>query len=71
MECDCLNGAVCEPFSGECECAKGFAGPRCAEVCPEGRFGANCSEECRCENGGKCHHVSGECTCAPGFTGPL
>uniref|UniRef100_A0A672JQW7 Multiple EGF like domains 11 n=1 Tax=Salarias fasciatus TaxID=181472 RepID=A0A672JQW7_SALFA len=44
-------------------------GPVCAQPCPSGLFGINCSEQCTCRNGGLCDHVSGQCQCSAGFIG--
>lgn len=70
-KCQCENNGTCEPYTGKCECQKGYIGELCGETCKPDFYGVNCSEVCRCENGGSCHHVSGQCICAPGFTGPL
>lgn len=35
--CDCLNGAHCDPVTGQCQCPPGWTGPRCAQgrcLCP-------------------------------------
>lgn len=45
-------------------------GPRCHLPCPEGFWGANCSNTCTCKNGGTCVPENGNCVCAPGFRGP-
>lgn len=70
-QCDCYNNATCEPYTGACQCDKGYTGEKCQDKCPKGYYGAGCMEECRCENDGSCHHESGECICTPGYTGPL
>lgn len=36
--------------------------------CPEGRFGAGCSEHCDC-NGAECDSITGHCHCPAGKTG--
>lgn len=45
-------------------------GTRCHLPCPEGFWGANCSNACTCKNGGTCIPETGNCVCAPGFRGP-
>lgn len=45
-------------------------GTRCHLSCPEGFWGANCSNACTCKNGGTCVPENGNCVCAPGFRGP-
>lgn len=47
-----------------------LTGNRCHLPCPEGFWGANCSNTCTCKNGGTCVPESGSCVCAPGFRGP-
>uniref|UniRef100_A0A8D2M6L8 Multiple EGF-like-domains 6 n=1 Tax=Zonotrichia albicollis TaxID=44394 RepID=A0A8D2M6L8_ZONAL len=35
--CDCLNGAHCDPVTGQCQCPPGWTGARCAQgrcLCP-------------------------------------
>lgn len=46
-----------------------FQGPVCAQPCPFGSFGINCSQECTCRNGGLCDHISGQCQCMAGYIG--
>ena len=46
-------------------------GTRCHQPCPEGFWGANCSNACACRNGGTCIPKTGNCICAPGFRGPF
>lgn len=46
-----------------------FQGPVCANRCPDGVWGNNCSELCDCFNGASCNHITGECECKPGYTG--
>jgi len=29
LQCDCENGASCDPVSGKCHCRLGWIGPRC------------------------------------------
>lgn len=45
-------------------------GTRCHLPCPEGFWGANCSNTCTCKNGGTCIPENGNCVCTPGFRGP-
>lgn len=45
-------------------------GTRCHLPCPEGFWGANCSNTCTCKNGGTCLPENGNCVCVPGFRGP-
>lgn len=47
-----------------------LTGTRCHQPCPEGFWGANCSNTCTCKNGGTCIPKNGNCICAPGFRGP-
>lgn len=44
-------------------------GSVCAQPCPLGKYGSNCSKDCSCRNGGMCDHVTGQCECAAGFSG--
>lgn len=71
MDCECQNGATCDPFNGDCMCTRGWIGTYCDQKCSPDRYGQDCAEICRCKNGGSCHHISGECHCASGYTGPL
>nr|CAD7433347.1 unnamed protein product [Timema monikensis] len=50
-KCECVNGASCDPFSGECRCTRGWRGKECSEECPPTHYGQDCGEECRCMNG--------------------
>lgn len=45
------------------------AGVHCDSVCPDGRWGPNCSYSCTCENGGSCSLEDGTCVCPPGYRG--
>lgn len=42
-------------------------GLTCSEMCPDGYFGENCTEECKCSNNVSCDHINGECAkeCIP------
>lgn len=42
---------------------------QCLQSCPEGKFGANCSNNCTCKNGATCDPVNGTCTCTQGWKG--
>lgn len=44
-------------------------GSVCAQPCPYGKFGINCTQDCLCHNGGQCDHVTGQCDCTAGYTG--
>ena len=41
--------------------------------CPDGTFGANCTEACQCTKGRvgipECDNINGRCNCLPGYTG--
>uniref|UniRef100_S4RQG8 Multiple EGF like domains 10 n=1 Tax=Petromyzon marinus TaxID=7757 RepID=S4RQG8_PETMA len=45
------------------------AGLHCDNVCPEGRWGPNCSLSCNCNNGASCSPDDGTCECAFGYRG--
>lgn len=44
-------------------------GDVCANPCPEGTWGYNCSELCDCYNSGQCDHMTGRCKCPSGYIG--
>lgn len=44
-------------------------GSVCAQPCPFGWFGINCSQVCTCRNAGLCDHISGQCQCTAGYVG--
>lgn len=46
-----------------------FQGDVCANPCPEGTWGYNCSELCDCYNSGQCDHMTGRCKCPSGYIG--
>ncbi|ETE62786.1 Multiple epidermal growth factor-like domains protein 11, partial [Ophiophagus hannah] len=46
-----------------------LTGSVCAQPCPSGTYGVNCSQECPCRNGGQCDHVTGVCLCTAGYMG--
>ncbi len=50
----------CDHVTGTCQCAPGYTGVMCEELCPTGRYGANCTGVCSCRNHGDCNHVTGE-----------
>uniref|UniRef100_A0A3Q4H4Y9 Multiple EGF like domains 11 n=1 Tax=Neolamprologus brichardi TaxID=32507 RepID=A0A3Q4H4Y9_NEOBR len=50
-------------------CRKEYLRIMCAQPCPFGSFGINCSQECTCRNGGLCDHISGQCQCTAGYIG--
>ncbi|XP_052793498.1 uncharacterized protein LOC128227230 isoform X2 [Mya arenaria] len=62
----------CNKIDGYCTggCAEGFAGDKCDQECPTGRYGdycsRNCSQHCIAE---ECHRVNGMCNhgCKPGY----
>ncbi|CAM9124938.1 unnamed protein product, partial [Lampetra planeri] len=60
---------VCHHVTGECSCSAGWMGTVCAQPCPPGRFGLNCSHTCQCHNNGLCVSTTGECVCSAGYTG--
>lgn len=41
----------------------------CANRCPEGFWGNNCSQTCDCYNEAGCNHITGECQCKLGSYG--
>lgn len=59
--CSVLHGVLSETLPPQ--------GPVCAQPCPFGSFGINCSQECTCRNGGLCDHISGQCQCTAGYIG--
>lgn len=63
LQCDCDNGAACDPLTGACQCPPGFRGPRCTEACPLGTWGANCTKSCDCLNEQACNQATGQCDC--------
>uniref|UniRef100_A0A3Q3IKI4 Platelet endothelial aggregation receptor 1 n=1 Tax=Monopterus albus TaxID=43700 RepID=A0A3Q3IKI4_MONAL len=68
QQCNCENGALCDPVKGTCQCPPGFMGRYC-ESCPVGNFGKGCLQKCKCGTGGSCDKATGECLCQDGFTG--
>ncbi|XP_033112364.1 protein draper-like [Anneissia japonica] len=68
-ECNCNNGAECEPVNGNCVCLPGFIGDTCETPCPSGTFGKYCRKNCDCLNNAPCDSVDGTCMCNRGFTG--
>lgn len=56
-------------FVDRLRCSSPFQGPVCAQPCPFGSFGVNCSQECTCRNSGLCDHISGQCQCTAGYIG--
>jgi len=46
-----------------------YQGLVCAQPCPPGTFGINCSQDCPCHNGGHCDPVTGQCICTAGYIG--
>lgn len=56
-------------FVDRLRCSSPFQGPVCAQPCPFGSFGVNCSQECMCRNSGLCDHISGQCQCTAGYIG--
>ncbi|KAJ8036101.1 Hyalin [Holothuria leucospilota] len=66
-ECQCENGASCDPQTGVCLCRPGFTGNQCELVCPAGFYGQDCATVCDCPS--SCHPENGTCICEPGFMG--
>ncbi|KAK1329203.1 hypothetical protein QTO34_011383 [Cnephaeus nilssonii] len=64
-----LAGQV-STLSDQAQAHCGVGGTRCHLPCPEGFWGANCSNTCTCKNGGTCIPENGSCVCVPGFRGP-
>ncbi|KAI3371279.1 hypothetical protein L3Q82_023896, partial [Scortum barcoo] len=56
-------------FGGGKALTKNRQGSVCAQPCPLGKYGINCSKDCSCRNGGLCDHITGQCQCAAGFSG--
>lgn len=69
MNCTCMNGATCNPISGQCHCTSGYRGDTCEKTCKEGTYGDGCKQVCLCENGAKCNPVDGTCNCTENWTG--
>lgn len=44
-------------------------GEVCANPCPDGTWGAQCSQRCSCHNNARCDHINGSCHCLPGYRG--
>ncbi|XP_070546649.1 multiple epidermal growth factor-like domains protein 11 [Ptychodera flava] len=61
-DCRCENGGVCER-DGMCECMAGWRGRYCDEPCPEGFWGAGCTQQCICPNLLVCDDITGICKC--------
>ncbi|XP_048238236.1 uncharacterized protein LOC124135986 isoform X2 [Haliotis rufescens] len=57
-----------------CSCSVGFllaADKTTCEACPDGTYGANCTENCSCDatNTISCNATDGSCTCRTGWNG--
>ena len=44
-------------------------GEVCANPCPDGTWGSQCSQRCSCHNNARCDHINGTCHCLPGYRG--
>lgn len=58
-------------FLDGCHCEPGWFGQNCSDMCPESRYGINCSRECECLHGAQCDPITGSCHCSAGYTGRL
>ncbi|XP_070537041.1 multiple epidermal growth factor-like domains protein 10 [Ptychodera flava] len=73
-QCPCYSGASCSPEDpDECKCARGWAGPSCAQ-CDSDILKRNnlpyCEDKCfMCQNGHECKPSDGNCLCLPGWHG--
>ena len=61
LVCECdgegVASDVCDPYSGNCPCSEGFAGPRCS-VCAPGYHNYPLCQRCRCSEVGTTDQVS-------------
>ncbi|XP_022086846.1 multiple epidermal growth factor-like domains protein 11 isoform X2 [Acanthaster planci] len=70
--CQCVNGASCQPTDGRCTCLPGWVGDYCDKRCPSGYFGDDCQQQCNCPEDDGCDHVGGTCfSCPKGWKGKL
>uniref|UniRef100_H2ZQD0 Laminin subunit alpha n=1 Tax=Ciona savignyi TaxID=51511 RepID=H2ZQD0_CIOSA len=74
--CECTGEGVasdvCDPYTGACPCADGFAGPSCTE-CASGYFNYPLCQRCPCSDvgtiGNVCDPVTGQCFCGDKYSG--
>uniref|UniRef100_A0A8W8NC50 Fibrillin-1 n=1 Tax=Magallana gigas TaxID=29159 RepID=A0A8W8NC50_MAGGI len=76
---ECNESSTCQhnctnlQGSFECACTTGYSleiDGRSCKVCPNFKYGVNCSNDCACvfNNTKMCDHVTGECECSVGWT---
>ncbi|XP_071942934.1 uncharacterized protein [Antedon mediterranea] len=70
--CECQNGATCNPINGSCTCPDGYTGEFCERTCTEGLYGGGCLLTCPdCHTDSYCDHTNGSCICPPKLEGEL
>ncbi|XP_011638209.1 laminin subunit beta-1 isoform X1 [Pogonomyrmex barbatus] len=63
----CVAGVCVAP--NECQCDPGYQGDDCANACPSGLWGSQCTKTCDCGETNFCDPVNGTCQCSPGLRG--
>ncbi|XP_030851750.1 uncharacterized protein LOC105444456 [Strongylocentrotus purpuratus] len=68
---DCSGAVFCLSDPHGCSCAAGWTGLQCDQECPDGSYGAGCTETCHCVSPGTCDRLTGACSngCEDGWIG--